>query len=198
MAGDGSAGLPRFKVVFVLGRPGAGKGTNCEQLARDHDWLHLSAGELLREEIQSGSEHGGLISQLIHDGKIVPSEITVALLWKAMVRAGKPRVLIDGFPRNSENRAAWEAAMEGKIDFQFLLLLDCPEDVIIERLRSRGRSDDNVATMQKRIVTFNAETAPIITHYGEQARVRTINSNQEREKVYQDIVDLFQSIASDA
>jgi UMP-CMP kinase len=68
----------------------------------------LSAGDLLREEIKSGSQHGEMISNLIKNGQIVPSEITVGLLGDAMNKSGKSKFLIDGFPRNEENNGSWQ------------------------------------------------------------------------------------------
>jgi UMP-CMP kinase len=88
-------------VVFVLGGPGAGKGTQCANLVRDYGFVHLSAGDLLRaEQDRKGSEFGELIKGYIKDGKIVPMEVTVALLENAMrdaVDSGKGRkFLVDG------------------------------------------------------------------------------------------------------
>jgi len=81
------------KVFFVLGGPGAGKGTQCERLSSVYGLLHLSAGELLRAERSSGSPQGGLIEELIREGKIVPSKITVDLIQKAMSTSNANRVL---------------------------------------------------------------------------------------------------------
>lgn len=88
-------------VIFVLGGPGAGKGTQSEYLVRDYGFKHLSAGDLLREEQnRPGSEFGDLIQEYIRDGKIVPMEVTVQLLENAMKatidEAGNKRFLIDG------------------------------------------------------------------------------------------------------
>jgi len=72
-------------VLFVLGGPGAGKGTQCANLVRDYKFTHLSAGDLLRaEQDRKGSEFGDLIKSYIKDGKIVPMEVTVQLLENAM------------------------------------------------------------------------------------------------------------------
>jgi hypothetical protein len=81
-------------VVFVLGGPGAGKGTQCERIVREYGFTHISAGDCLREERASGSKDAELINNYIKEGKIVPVEITVKLLLKAM--QGHDRVLIDG------------------------------------------------------------------------------------------------------
>ena len=69
---------------FVLGGPGSGKGTLCNDLVRDYKFIHLSAGELLRESRDSGSPEGELINQTILAGKIVPVDITANLLKQAM------------------------------------------------------------------------------------------------------------------
>ena len=86
-----------------LGGPGAGKGTQCTLLSSEYGVKHLSAGDLLREERASGSEYGNLIENYIKDGKIVPVEITLRLLRKAIETSGCNRFLIDGFPRNRDN-----------------------------------------------------------------------------------------------
>lgn len=90
-------------VLFVLGGPGAGKGTQCAKLVNDYGFKHLSAGDLLREEQnRSGSEFGEMIKEYIRDGKIVPMEVTIQLLENAMREAmggrdnGEGRFLIDG------------------------------------------------------------------------------------------------------
>lgn len=88
-------------MVFVLGGPGAGKGTQCALLASRFGYRHLSAGDLLREERQRpGSEYGELINTYIRSGKIVPMHITIGLLERAMVASGRAKFLIDGFPRD--------------------------------------------------------------------------------------------------
>ena len=95
--------LSKVSVIFVLGGPGAGKGTQCANLVRDYGFTHLSAGDLLREEQdRKDSEFGGLIKEHIKDGIIVPMEITVQLLENAMTadlekkEDGDGRFLIDG------------------------------------------------------------------------------------------------------
>ena len=94
-------------VVFVLGGPGAGKGTMCALAQNQLGWEHLSAGDLLRAERNNpDSKNGELINNYIKEGKIVPVEITVGLLGDAMQKSGKSKFLIDGFPRNPDNLEA--------------------------------------------------------------------------------------------
>ncbi|KAJ6722562.1 UMP-CMP KINASE [Salix koriyanagi] len=91
-----------------------------------------------------------MIQDMIKEGKIVPSEVTIKLLQKAMQDSGNDKFLIDGFPRNEENRAAFEAVT--KIEPAFVLFFDCSEEEMEKRILSRnqGREDDNIETIRKR------------------------------------------------
>ncbi|CAM9501669.1 unnamed protein product, partial [Scytosiphon promiscuus] len=153
-------------VVFVLGGPGSGKGTQCERLAKEYGYVHLSAGELLRQERASGSSDGQLIDEYIREGRIVPVAISLALLRKAMEASGPlSRFLIDGFPRNQDNVEGWDAIMGDVADVRCVLFLFCPEEVLEQRLLSRGkssgRSDDNAETAKRRFQTYVDTTLPV-------------------------------------
>ena len=113
-------------VIFVLGGPGAGKGTQCANLVRDYGFTHLSAGDLLRaEQDREGSEFGEMIKTYIREGKIVPMEVTVQLLENAMmdVQEGKTRFLVDGefWLRHSQRcpNYCWEFEIETSIHVTF-------------------------------------------------------------------------------
>ncbi|KPP63586.1 UMP-CMP kinase-like [Scleropages formosus] len=148
------------QVVFVLGGPGAGKGTQCAKIVENYNYTHLSAGDLLREERgRKGSEFGQLIDTYIKEGKIVPVEITIGLLRRAMEKTmqmdmEKYRFLIDGFPRNQDNLEGWTTVMKDKADVKFVLFFDCSNEVCIyrclERGKSSGRTDDNRESLEKR------------------------------------------------
>lgn len=93
----------KTSVIYVLGGPGAGKGTQCANLVRDYGFTHLSAGDLLRaEQDREGSEFGNMIKEHIKEGIIVPMEVTVQLLENAIMdkNEGKGRFLIDGGSTN--------------------------------------------------------------------------------------------------
>lgn len=102
---------PKPRVIFVLGGPGAGKGTQCARMVREYGFVHLSAGDLLRDERDSGSPVGTLIEEYIREGKIVPVEVTVNLIKKAMAASGSSKFLVDGFPRNFDNLQGWQRVM---------------------------------------------------------------------------------------
>ena len=113
----------------MLGGPGSGKGTNCSRLVEEHGFVHLSAGDLLREARDSGSPDGELINNIIINGQIVPVKITVGLIKQAMEKNGwaSKRFLIDGFPRSEDNYQGWLEVMGDLVDMKFVLFLDCTE-----------------------------------------------------------------------
>lgn len=100
------------QVLFVLGGPGAGKGTQCAKMVEEYGFVHLSAGDLLRaERARKDSPDGQLIENYIREGQIVPVEITIRLIKKAMQDSGSTLFLIDGFPRNFDNLQGWQSVM---------------------------------------------------------------------------------------
>ncbi|KAH8358989.1 hypothetical protein KR093_003668 [Drosophila rubida] len=185
------------KVVFVLGGPGAGKGTQCAKIVERFQFTHLSAGDLLREErAREGSQFGQLIEDYIRNGRIVPVEVTCSLLENAMKSSGQSRFLIDGFPRNQNNLDGWNRQMDGKADMQFVLFFDCAEDVCVERCLGRGqsgsgRSDDNMESLKKRIQTYNNDSLPIIKYFEQAGQVKTIDASPDAEKVFKDVERVF-------
>ncbi|GAB0097640.1 UMP-CMP kinase [Sergentomyia squamirostris] len=194
--------LPKPNIVFVLGAPGSGKGTQCEKIVEKFGYVHLSAGDLLREERnREGSEYGEMIENHIRNGKIVPVDVTCALLENEMNRNikeyGKENFLIDGFPRNQDNLDGWNRRMSEKANLKFVLVFNCPEDVCVDRCLNRGksgsnRSDDNIESLKKRFVTFVNDSLPIINHYKTQDLVRELDATKSPDEVFDHVNTLFQ------
>uniref|UniRef100_A0A1B6D2J4 UMP-CMP kinase n=1 Tax=Clastoptera arizonana TaxID=38151 RepID=A0A1B6D2J4_9HEMI len=194
------AELQKHKVVFVLGGPGAGKGTQCANIVNEFGFVHLSAGDLLREErSKTGTKYGELIEEHIRNGTIVPVEITCKLIEQAMIKSDRRKFLIDGFPRNQDNLDGWEKEMADKVDLLFILFFDCPEDVCINRCLKRGaagsgRSDDNEVSLKKRIQTFVNDSMPIINYYKEINLVRRVDACKSTDEVFEDVKEIFKDI----
>lgn len=182
-------------VIFVLGGPGAGKGTQCTRLVARYGFTHLSAGDLLRaEQDRDGSQYGQLIKDYIKDGKIVPMEVTIALLENAMKAAqdadpsktskSASRFLIDGFPRKLDQALAFE---EQVCAAHFVLFYDCPEAAmearLLERGKTSGRADDNEESIRKRFRTFVETSMPVVDYFGKQGRVVKIDATPAPEEV---------------
>ncbi|PVH94986.1 UMP-CMP kinase-like protein [Periconia macrospinosa] len=180
-------------VIFVLGGPGAGKGTQCSNLVTDYGFEHLSAGDLLREEQnRPGSEFGEMIKTYIKEGTIVPMEVTIQLLENAMKAAmekdGRKMFLIDGFPRKLDQAHAFERSV---VPSKFTLFFDCPEDIMEKRLLNRGktsgRADDNIESIKKRFRTFVETSMPVVKEFESQGRVVKVDATRSPEEVYQDV-----------
>lgn len=182
------------KVIFVLGGPGVGKGTQCTALTNashsasdPHKYVHLSAGDLLRaERRRPDSKYAAIINQNIQQGTIVPSQITIDLLKHAMAEdlSDCDYFLIDGFPRNVDQGVAFENQVS---PCAALLFFDCPEEILVNRLLKRsetsGRDDDNLDSIRKRLVTYNRETLPVFDHYAKQEKVYKIDCSDSIETV---------------
>ncbi|KAK3012537.1 hypothetical protein RJ639_009328, partial [Escallonia herrerae] len=151
--------------------PGSGKGTQCSKIAAHFGFCHLSAGELLDREVESGSENGTMIKAFKMEGKLVPAEMIIKLLQQAMEESITKRFLIDGFPRNNENRAAFENIT--KLEPEFLLFFECSNEVMRSRLlnRNQGRADDNSATITKRLQLYLESTLPVVNYYSSKGKV---------------------------
>mgnify|MGYP005839657287 CR=1 FL=1 len=186
---------PTPNIVFILGGPGAGKGTMCELAEIQLGWSHLSTGDLLRAELQKGGSTTALIKQYVDSGKLVPDEIVVGLLKNAIENTirttGNLNFLIDGFPRSFGNMEAWYAVFGRDAELPKMIYFECPLEVLTQRILGRaqysGRSDDNVQSMKVRFETFKAETLPIVEHFKEQGKCVEIDTSQDRQAVYEQV-----------
>jgi UMP-CMP kinase len=207
-------------IIFVLGGPGSGKGTQCAKLVSDYGFKHLSAGDLLREEQdRAGSQFGDLIKQYIKDGLIVPMEVTIQLLENAITetieKEGNRQFLIDGIsflpscsssptfsPTNASPHPGFPRKMDQALKFEeavctskFTLFFDCPEDVMETRLLNRGktsgRSDDNAESIKKRFKTFIETSMPVVDYFEKEGRVVNISAVSPPDEVYEEVKKRF-------
>jgi len=188
---------PKPNVVFVLGGPGAGKGTMCELAESQLGWTHLSTGDLLRAEREAGGPTAATIDEFLAAGKLVPNEIVVTLLKDAMETVtrttGRNNFLLDGFPRSLSNLEAWHEVFGREAELPKMLYFECPYDVLEKRILGRarysGRSDDNVEAIKLRFDTFKAETLPTVELFKSKDKCVEIDTSQDRQAVYAVVVD---------
>ena len=183
---------PEPNVVFVLGGPGAGKGTMCELAESQLGWTHLSTGDLCRTARQAGGPNAAIIEEFIRAGKLVPNEIIVTLLrdkMETVIRTtGRNNFLLDGFPRSLSNLEAWHEIFGKEADLPKILYFECPyavlEQRILGRARYSGRSDDNIESIKLRFDTFKAETLPTVEHFKSKNKCVEVDTSQDRQTVY--------------
>ena len=184
---------PKPNIVFVLGGPGAGKGTMCELAESQLGWTHLSTGELLRAEREAGGPHAEEIERTLSAGRLMPDRVVVELLKYAMETAtrttGKNNFLLDGFPRSLGNVEAWYEAYGREDELPKMLYFECPYDVLEKRVLARakytGRSDDNTHSLKVRFDTFKAETLPTVERFRSLNKCIEIDTSGPRQDVYE-------------
>lgn len=189
------------QVVFLLGGPGAGKGTQAQNLVKYFGFKHISAGDCLREEcIRPGSPYSEYIEKAMVEGAIVPVELTVHLMREKMKSMGwsdKDKYLIDGFPRNQNNLDGWVSLM-GQIPILAVLVLDVSEETMMQRLCKRGetsgRCDDNIESMKKRFKVYREQTSYVIEYYESRGLVRRIPAEGTPQEVWGKIQKAFSDL----
>lgn len=156
-------------------------------------FVHLSAGDLLREEKARGTENAHLINDYISKGMIVPVKITISLIKNAMEAAGwdQAKFLVDGFPRNTDNSNGWNEVVGEAANVVGIIYIKCSEDTMAERILKRGESsgriDDTKDVVLKRFVQYNTETFPIIEEHRKKGmKVFELDGEKLPEVVYAD------------
>ena len=163
---------------FVLfGPPGSGKGTQAEKLVEKYQFVHLSTGDMLREEIRRDSVLGKKVKALIDQGELVPDEIVNDIVrHKIVEHKNRPGCIFDGFPRTKTQAEALDMMMAGEsCRIHMAVMLEVDEEELIKRIMLRGensgRSDDcDQAIIQNRIKVYHEKTAPVAEYYDRQGK----------------------------
>ncbi|MEU4739926.1 adenylate kinase [Actinosynnema sp. NPDC023658] len=169
--------------LVLVGPPGAGKGTQAKTLSRELGVPHISTGDLFRAHISEQTDLGKEVQEYLDSGELVPDEVTNEMV---RVRLAQPDAtggfLLDGFPRNTAQAGVLgemltadghvlDAVLEFRID----------EDVVVERLLARGRTDDKEDVIRHRQQVYRTETAPLLDYYAD--IVVTIDADGEVDEI---------------
>lgn len=171
-------------IVWIIGGPGSGKGTQCDNIVAKFGYSHLSSGDLLRDVVVSGTEKGKQLFSIMSRGALVPDEEVIELIRQAMeAKSGESKgFIIDGFPVSS----AQAKLFEEKIGSPAKILYLCVNDVILkERLVKRSNFDDQPDAINKRIETFNDQTKGVTKEYA--SLVSTFNGERTATDIFEDI-----------
>lgn len=181
--------------VLMVAAPGAGKGTQAEKLARHYRVTHLSSGELLRREVNAGTDIGKQAASYLGRGDLVPDELILTMLTERIVEASRAGgYVLDGFPRNvRQAEAAYELTkhIEG-IELEAVIHLEVARAELQRRLLARAererRSDDAEEVVAHRFEVYTVETEPLLAFYRGRNLVLEINGEQDEEQVFADII----------
>ena len=141
-------------VVFVLGNDACGKEEVCTKLAVEVGGSYLSATVLLRNAVESGSDEGRKLAEMIKQGKIVPASMTTQLLTTAMAQAPAP-YLVDGFPKSLDNMTPFEEQVGA---CKLALLFEVSDELARERMAAQGKEEELIA---RKLRNFTTQTMPI-------------------------------------
>jgi adenylate kinase len=153
--------------VVLLGPPGAGKGTQAVKLAEKLEVPHLSTGDLFRENIGKGTELGLEAKRYLDAGDLVPSELTNELVDDRLSNPDTNNgFILDGYPRSVQQAKALDDMLERRgTRLDAVLEFRVSEEVLLERLKARGRADDTDEVILNRMKVYRDETAPLIEYY---------------------------------
>ena len=173
--------------IALLGPPGSGKGTQAARLRDELDFVTLSTGDLLREARANDTELGRRAAEYMDRGDLVPDEIVLEALREAVADLdGKP-ILLDGFPRTVEQADALADGLSARgRALTDVILLDVPDDLVVERLagREQGRADDDPATVRERLRVYHDTTEPLVGYYEQRGLLRRIDGAQDPDAVH--------------
>jgi adenylate kinase len=178
-------------IGVIFGPPGSGKGTQAALIQKEFGMDHLSTGEILRAEVAHGSPVGQEAARIMAAGDLVPDDLITHIVQRRLRRAHSPAgVLLDGFPRTVEQARALDAmlAKDGrKVDF--VVALEVPEDLLVERLLHRaaqeGRADDTREAIAERMHEYRTLTEAVLDHYRQTGvRVKQIDGVGAVETVF--------------
>lgn len=184
--------------IILLGAPGAGKGTQAQFIMKKFGIPQISTGDMFRAAIKEGTELGKQAKALMDEGKLVPDELTVALVKDRIAQPDCAKgFLLDGFPRTIPQADALKGA---GVKIDFVLEFDVADEVIVERMSGRRvhqpsgrtyhvvynppkvegkddvtgedliiRQDDKAETVLERLAIYHKQTKPLISYYTAEA-----------------------------
>ena len=180
-------------MLFRSGPPGAGKGTQAQQLAQGQGLLHLSTGDLLRAEVAAGTALGQEAAAVMARGELVSDGLVLAIVRSRLEQQAADRQqgdsgtsgwLLDGFPRNRAQAEALEALLaELGQPIELVVLMELDDDLLMQRLLGRGRADDNAEVIRHRLTVYRDQTAPLIAYYRERGLLASVDAQGSIEAI---------------
>jgi adenylate kinase len=200
-------------LLVILGKQGAGKGTQCPLLAARYGVPHVATGDMLRSAIKSGSELGGRVKKLMDEGHLVPDELITDVV---ALRLAEPDcvdgAIVDGYPRTEAQALSLEE-IAGARGISRCIVLDVPTELVVARLSARRvcetcstvysavpppgpsvctvcggrvvqRPDDVAEVIAERLAAYEHETAPLIEHYAERGLLSRVDGSGTLDEVF--------------
>jgi adenylate kinase len=179
--------------LLVVGPQGSGKGTQAKRISSNYGVPHIATGDMFRAAIAAGTPLGKQVEPLLAEGILVPDELTVSLIRERLSEDDTgPGFVLDGFPRNlTQARELDEMLREIGRELDAILFFDVPDSVGMERALLRagieGRTDDTREVIERRLVTYHAETEPVVEHYRTTGKLVPIHAARSIDEVWREV-----------
>jgi adenylate kinase len=180
--------------LVLFGPPGAGKGTQSQKLIEKYGLIHLSTGDLLRNEIAQGTALGVEAKKLMDQGVLVPDEVVIGMISNKLdANRDAKGFIFDGFPRTVAQAEALDALLQSKASsISGMIALEVNDEELEQRLLLRGKDsgrpdDANPEVIRKRIKEYNTKTAPVAEFYKKQNKFTSINGIGSINEIFDSI-----------
>jgi adenylate kinase len=182
--------------LVLFGPPGAGKGTQSENLINKYGLVHLSTGDILRTEIARGTDLGRKAKDIMDRGELVGDDIVIGMIESKLDENPHAKGFIfDGFPRTTAQAVALDDLLQKKgTGISGMLALEVDDEELTKRLLLRGkdsgRADDrDEPTIRRRIQEYNNKTLPLKNYYSEQGKFHSIAGIGSIDEIFKSLVD---------
>lgn len=187
--------------IVLFGAPGCGKGTQAQRLKEHYGIDHVSTGEVIREEIRSGTELGKSIEVYIREGRLVPDEIVIAMIDHYVTRHMNVRgCIFDGFPRTTVQAEAFDEILAAHgLKVNIMIDIQVPEEELVQRILLRGkdsgRADDaSEEVIRGRLDVYRKQTAVVSDYYAAQGKYAAVNGTGTMDEVFTRIADVIKEL----
>ena len=187
--------------VILFGKPGAGKGTQADFLKKKFNLIHISTGDLFRNNIKNKTKLGLLAKSFIDKGDLVPDEVTVDMLKDEVNKNSDVRGFIfDGFPRTISQAQTLDKFLKSmNMTINATISLEADDDVLEKRLIKRGmlsgRSDDqDISKIRNRFQEYNLKTSPLKKYYDDYGKLYTISGIGSINEIKNKLINLMKKI----
>ncbi len=186
--------------IVLFGPPGSGKGTQSEKVIEKYGLVHISTGDLLREEVAAQTELGKQAKVIMDKGELVSDKIVIGMIRnKIEEQKDGEGFIFDGFPRTVDQaRELRKALTDYDERVGVMISLEVPREELVKRLLKRGkdtgRSDDNMETINNRIDVYNRQTIPVNYYYDKMRKHAPVDGTGSVDKIFERIVEVISKI----
>jgi adenylate kinase len=177
--------------LILFGPPGSGKGTQSEKLVEKYGLIHLSTGNLLRQEITDKTPLGLEAKSFMDRGQLVPDEVVIGMIDSSLDHHPDAiGFLFDGFPRTvAQAEALDKLLLLKRTEIAMLISLEVSEEELVRRLLNRGKTsgrhdDTDEIVIRKRFAVYKNETSPVAEHYRKAGKFQSVKGEGSLEEIF--------------